>query len=97
MIKVTYLDHSGFLVELEDAYFLFDYYKGRLPQIDLEKKMFVFVSHVHHDHYRKDIFNLRKHFRVIAFDKIHMDTSSTSGIAVDDREDADEGIWTGYY
>ena len=29
MIKVTYLDHSGFLVELEDAYFLFDYYKGR--------------------------------------------------------------------
>ena len=55
MIKVTYLDHSGFLVELEDAYFLFDYYKGRLPQIDLEKKMFVFVSHVHHDHYRKDI------------------------------------------
>ena len=27
MIKVTYLDHSGFLVELEDAYFLFDYYK----------------------------------------------------------------------
>ena len=36
-------------------------------------------------------------WRVIAFDKIHMDTSSTSGIAVDDREDADEGIWTGYY
>lgn len=34
---------------------------------------------------------------VIALDKIHMDTSSTSGIAVDDREDADEGIWTGYY
>ena len=67
MIKVTYLDHSGFLVELEDAYFLFDYYKGRLPQIDLEKKMFVFVSHVHHDHYRKDIFNLRKHFREIRY------------------------------
>ena len=38
MIKVTYLDHSGFLVELEDAYFLFDYYKGRLPQIDLGEK-----------------------------------------------------------
>lgn len=67
MIKVTYLDHSGFLVELEDAYFLFDYYKGRLPQIDLEKKMFVFVSHAHHDHYRKDIFNLRKHFREIRY------------------------------
>ena len=67
MIKVTYLDHSGFLVELEDAYFLFDYYKGRLPQIDLEKKMVVLVSHAHHDHYRKDIFNLRKHFREIRY------------------------------
>ena len=29
--------------------------------------MFVFVSHVHHDHYRKDIFNLRKHFREIRY------------------------------
>ena len=67
MIKVTYLDHSGFLVELEDAYFLFDYYKGRLPQIDLEKRMVVLVSHAHHDHYRKDIFNLRKHFREIRY------------------------------
>ncbi len=29
--------------------------------------MFVFVSHAHHDHYRKDIFNLRKHFREIRY------------------------------
>ena len=34
---------------------------------------------------------------VIAFDKIHMDTTSTSGIAGDGSEDTDEGIWTGYY
>ena len=30
MIKVVYIEHSGFLVELEDAYFLFDYYRGEL-------------------------------------------------------------------
>ena len=29
---------------------------------------------------------------VIAFDKIHMDTSSTSGIAVDDRKESGQDI-----
>ena len=28
MMKVTYLGHSGFLVEMDDVIFLFDYYKG---------------------------------------------------------------------
>lgn len=59
MIRVTYLSHSGFLVELADAYFLFDFYKGELPDIDTGKKFFVFVSHAHHDHYQKEIFHLR--------------------------------------
>ena len=27
MMRITYLSHSGFLVELETAYLLFDYYK----------------------------------------------------------------------
>ena len=53
MMKVTYLGHSGFLVETDDAYFLFDYYKGTVPELDSSKKMFVFVSHGHYDHYSK--------------------------------------------
>lgn len=62
MMRVTYLGHSGFLVELEDTYFLFDYYKGSLPKMDTEKKLLVFVSHAHYDHYRKEIFTLRDSF-----------------------------------
>ena len=49
MIKVTYLDHSGFLVELEDAYFLFDYYnKIHLPQevIFLDQELHIFLHNI---------------------------------------------------
>ena len=67
MIKVTYLGHSGFLAEVEDMYLLFDYYKGELPKMDPDKKMAVFVSHSHYDHYRKDIFRLRDIFQQIRF------------------------------
>ena len=62
MKKVTYLGHSGFFVEMEDACFLFDYYKGELPEADRGKKLFVFVSHGHYDHYRKEIFSLRDQY-----------------------------------
>lgn len=61
MMKVTYLGHSGFLVEMDDVIFLFDYYKGELPEMDPGKKLLVFVSHAHYDHYRKEIFSLREH------------------------------------
>lgn len=37
MMRVTYLGHSGFLLEMEDALFLFDYYQGSLPEMDPEK------------------------------------------------------------
>ena len=67
MMRVTYLGHSGFLIETEDAYFLFDYYRGQLPKMDAEKKLLVFVSHAHYDHYRKEIFTLRDVFPRIRF------------------------------
>lgn len=62
MIKITYVCHSGFLAELEDAYFLFDYYKGELPEMNAAKKLFVFASHAHYDHFQKSIFRLRGQF-----------------------------------
>ena len=67
MMRVTYLGHSGFLIEMEDAYFLFDYYRGQLPGMDAEKKLLVFVSHAHYDHYRKEIFTLRDAFPRLRF------------------------------
>ncbi len=60
MIKVVYIGHSGFLAEMEDACFLFDYYQGDLPELKKGKKLFVFVSHAHHDHYQRKIFEFQK-------------------------------------
>ena len=58
MMKVTYLDHSGFFVELEDSCLLFDYYRGELPGPNPDKKLLVFVSHAHYDHYNRKIFDM---------------------------------------
>ena len=67
MMKVTYLEHSGFLLEMESIYCLFDYYRGEFPKWDCDKKMAEFVSHAHYDHFRKEIFRLRDYFSDICF------------------------------
>ena len=66
-MRITYLSHSGFLVELETAYLLFDYYKGDLPELNTGKKFYVFVSHAHYDHFKKDIFKLREYLPDVYF------------------------------
>lgn len=66
-MKVTYIKHSGFLAETADTYLLFDYYQGGFPEWDTGKKMFVFVSHGHHDHFGKEIFRLSEQFRDICY------------------------------
>lgn len=57
-LNATYLFHSGFLVETESSYLLFDYWKGEIPEMNYKKKLYIFSSHAHHDHYTKDIFKL---------------------------------------
>ncbi|MDE5907816.1 MAG: MBL fold metallo-hydrolase [Lachnospiraceae bacterium] len=52
MAKVTYLHHSGFAVELDQYVLVFD---DCLPDIytpPLEKRLVVFVSHKHQDHFQ---------------------------------------------
>lgn len=58
--EICYIGHSGFLVELESCYLLFDYYKGELPQIKTDKPLYIFVSHSHYDHYNPEIFQWKK-------------------------------------
>lgn len=58
-MKVTYIGHSGFLVELEETYLLFDYFEGNIPTLDETKKLIVFVSHNHHDHFNPKIFDIK--------------------------------------
>ena len=67
MMKVTYLSQSGFFLEMDDAGFLFDYYRGEIPVMAAEKKLYVFVSHRHYDHFEKSIFQLRDEFPHIEY------------------------------
>lgn len=57
-MKIHYIYHSGFLVELAECYLLFDYYKGDLPKMNVKKPILVFASHNHRDHYNPEIFDL---------------------------------------
>lgn len=57
-MQISYLFHSGFLIETKECYYIFDYWKGSLPPLDPEKPVMVFVSHSHKDHYNPEIFAL---------------------------------------
>jgi len=45
-------------MEWDSCYWLFDYYKGELPELKEDKKLYVFVSHNHRDHFNPVIFQL---------------------------------------
>ena len=66
-MKITYLGHSGFLVELDEAYFLFDYHTGQIPSLNPDKYLYIFVSHAHGDHYNRDIWSLRNTYPQIMY------------------------------
>ena len=55
-MKVTYLEHSGFAAEYKEYVLIFDWYRGSLPEFDQQKKIYVFASHSHYDHFNKKIF-----------------------------------------
>lgn len=57
-MKVTYIHHSGFLVETEDCYYIFDYYRGDIPELDKSREVVVFCSHFHQDHFNPRIFEI---------------------------------------
>ena len=57
-MKITYINHSGFLIETRDCYYIFDYYKGELSNLDKEKEVIVFCSHFHQDHFNPQIFGI---------------------------------------
>lgn len=55
-MKITFIDHSSFFVELDTVQILFDYIGGSFPEINQEKQLYVLSSHHHPDHYRTEIF-----------------------------------------
>lgn len=66
-MKITYIHHSSFLVELEHAALLFDYFEGEIPAFDEEKPLVVFASHRHGDHFSKVIFELAERYKNVTY------------------------------
>lgn len=64
-MKVTFIYHSCYFVELEHSCLLFDYFQGEIPQID--KPLYVFVSHSHDDHFSPEVFRLAENGRDVRF------------------------------
>ena len=58
MLRTEYIYHSGFCVETEHKFLIFDWYKGELPRLPEDKPIYVFVSHFHADHYGSCIWSL---------------------------------------
>ena len=57
-MRITYLGHSGFLVETDTHLLLFDYYTGTSPTLPANKTMLVFASHHHPDHMNGSVFSI---------------------------------------
>lgn len=89
MRKVTYIAHSGFQVECDTCVCIFDYYQGELPLTDPDKKVYVFVSHDHHDHFNPVIFGWKKRFPDITYilsDDIHSADPEARTVIVSPRQ-----------
>lgn len=76
-MKVIFLHHSSFLVEVDDKVLIFDYFEGdkvngyhftgRIPEYDADTKIYMFASHSHKDHYDLDILRLTEKYHNIRF------------------------------
>ena len=59
-MNVTYIHHSGFLIETARCYYLIDYFQSAIPSLNPGKPVVVLASHKHHDHYQKSVFTILK-------------------------------------
>ena len=66
-MKITFIEHSGFMVEMEHTVLLFDYYHGKIPTFDKNKMLYVFVSHSHADHYNPVIWELKEQYEKVQY------------------------------
>lgn len=100
-MRVTFLAHSGFLVELPSVLLLFDWWKGTLPPLP-KKPLLVFASHQHGDHFSPRIFSLDARFILgydipaESIDAFSMRPGETQevlpGVAVETLPSTDEGV-----
>ena len=62
-MKVTFICHSSFCVELKKSVLVFDYYgEGRIPEVPAGCSVFFLNSHSHQDHFKREILKLREQY-----------------------------------
>ena len=70
-MTLTYIFHSGFVLETEKSILIFDYWLDPCdvvpPFLNKDKPVYVFSSHFHEDHFNKAIFEWRKQHESITY------------------------------
>lgn len=70
-MKLTYIFHSGFIIDTQACILIFDYWldpAGVIPKtLSTDKPVYVFASHFHEDHFTKEIFNWRHNYPSTTF------------------------------
>ena len=70
-MTLTYIFHSGFVLETERSILIFDYWLDLngvvLPFLKKDKPIYVFSSHFHEDHFNSAIFEWRKQHKNITY------------------------------
>ncbi len=76
-MKVCFIHHSSFAVELEDKILVFDYFDknrvtsvaftGHLPAMDPQKTIYFFASHKHADHFDMGIFRFLQQYPKVEY------------------------------
>lgn len=76
-MRITYIHHSTFCVELEGKALVFDYYNGKgvpgceyhgeMPEFSEETPVYVFSSHSHRDHFDSEVLNWSRRYKNIYY------------------------------
>ena len=70
-MTLTYIFHSGFVLETKESILIFDYWmdlSGVVPPfLKKDKPIYVFSSHFHEDHFNRAIFEWRKQHENITY------------------------------
>lgn len=70
-MRLTYIFHSGFLLETGNSILVFDYWMDPAhvmeKYLDSGKRIYVFSSHFHEDHFNRCVFSWRKDGRDIVY------------------------------
>lgn len=70
-MRLTYVFHSGFVVETSECLIVFDFWldpQNLMPEfLNSDKPMYVFASHFHEDHFNKEVLQWRATKRNITY------------------------------